>query len=308
MVNLLKDEFLFGISEEQNKDHIGRSGSGIRFCTNEKTIEIELCLEQILRVRQHIGSSLTNGIWYAIWKVCCGGGHATKLTYMNAVVVKEIRSRLELYLNPKKESVIVEIYFPILNHVNILTVNADYVDKVVMDEPVLLFLGGELTYGVGTTSANSIFANIVTRKLGVNGFNLSIYDSDFLRVDIARQSAQYRPDYIITECGCKKMSVEYIEENLEEYLMTLAGYNRDTHIILLMEDELYNCKSKIQRKELIHSIVETCRMRAPLQIQCMELNTVLNDEDRYTYSSNFYNDFANIMIAKSLLALVKTWM
>ena len=303
-INLLERKFRFGADHEiQTKYSVdAKSGLGVRFLTNSENIEIILQLESNATVRQHVGNSLSNGIYY------CISDSKGKLITQNICINKEVENKHTLFANKHAKDIQCEIFFPILNKIDKLMLDLnDGASIEAINRKNIVVCGGKLSYGIGCTFANAMYSNTIARRLYCNPVNLSVFNSNKFYSDIGKNACEYSPVAIITECGCKQNSPDYLRDNLYEYLKNLVNYNPQSWIIVLGEDNWYMNENKKLRKEMELDIVSQIKHKTKHNMLYISLGDVFHNKttDMLTYSSNFYNDYANYEIAKYLIPVLK---
>lgn len=298
-VNLLNEPFLFGRLME---DESICSGYGVRFYTDNEQVDISIRLARYRTVPQHIGSSLVNGVYYIISDMESQG-----LICHDVIVLKNMEQEITLFKNPRHKKILCEVYFPILNQVEVMRlITEEEIEPVRERKGKIAFLGGGLTYGVGTTSANFMFSNIISHQLKIDGYNLAEYNRNFLNPSKIRKAALSGCQFIVMELGCRGMDAKYLEENLYGCL-DAAARNKGIHIFVFEEDSFFMTDEKRRRKGIAKSILKEFRKEYPVQILCLDDAFIEKDSDPYTYSGNFYNDYANIEIAKYCIPILKAW-
>lgn len=289
-INLLHEKFVFGKLENFEGTY---SGTGSRFLTDNVQLDIVIRLKANCVVPQHVGCSLVNGFYYAIVDVISG-----RILWHDVVALEGIEKEIALFRNNNHKELMCEIFFPILNEIDYLILKTEKEILNIQNGEKIFFWGGPLTYGIGVTAANFMFSNIITRRLKLDGYNFARQLNDFFdtsKMDISRMLnilKDSKPAYFISELGGKGMKIDQIENELYNFLMVLATFE-GTHFFFLEEDSFYMTEEKCKRKKRTRELLKYFNSNKKFQIINMDDVFQNGSNDRYFYSSNFYNDYAN---------------
>lgn len=199
----------------------------------------------------------------------------------------------------KGENYQIAIYGPILAHLDKLSIKIND-DEVLNYEEAgyvnskIFAGGGKHTFGIGVTSSAMMFSNILRRNYDVkvdrfSSYNITSVKAEYERIKQIDNISAY--DAVIYEISKYNTDECDFEHNIQLLVRELCKSKKV--IIWHSYDSCANDKDDNIAKllELVTAQYENCRY--------MNLN-FLFDEEQYTYSTNFLNDAANIVIYKEL--------
>ncbi len=284
------------------------NSAGVRVCfkTNALNCAIRYKIDSVFVVQQ-IGAYLFNGLSYIVYDA-----NKNKPFIQNGVLSRSSEEVIILKASRKADFSNFEIYFPSFNQIKEITLIMDDdaellpADEYLHESPII-FLGGPMTLGSGATFANTMFSQIVARKLNSDFYNLALYNNNFLIVDIAQKVASFKPWLIIAEISSIKMSLVHLKSELYYYLKGILQNNKKSLLILITQPYLGSMDNDFQKKrEHIQKVVGRICKEFHKQIFVLDGLTVFENIpfDHVSYSANYINDYGNMIYADKILELI----
>lgn len=261
-----------------------------RFKTNAPYFNIDFHIDEKRKgYYPHVGLSSQEGImvlfrksgnWY---NLDCFTERFDKLIFMNK------------HVNENEEYEVL-IYGPILNHINRLSIETpdeSYAECINdLDNGNILVCGGLVSHGMGCTTPALVFGNILGRKLNVSVDFNTFNDKDFLeKVNNTYPEMSDKKYYI----GI--LEVDYSNQNdqqVQKHLLNVVKHMKShcNHLICWSSLPPY----RFYKKNNINKILEDN------EDIILEDYSFIHEkfEDICTYSGNFLNDSANMMISEKL--------
>lgn len=298
-----------GFSREISGCHPSlKNSAGVRvfFRTNSAFCKTALRFERI-DVSPIFGASLVNGISFIVSD--CKNKQILK---QELCLFRQAEEYAPVYEFKRKRDVTVQFFLPSMNCISDIFLELEddaYIEPadIYPHTRPIVFLGGPVTLGYGTTFANAMFSQIISRRLSSDFCNLSVDGNAFLDSNIASAAAKLRPWLVVAETSSIGMTYEYLCANLENYLLTLLKSTEVGTKILLMTQLFFGYREReYQMKKdfvsaLIRKLNESCDGR--LFVFDGERAFDKTDTDRISYSANYINDYGNYILGEKISAV-----
>lgn len=300
--DVLKPDYFWGLKKIiSNRDVVLSdwnskkvTGGQIRFVTNSKQIHIGFTVDEIIPGNfPHVGITLQYGITAAYRKIneqktyALGGavvqnGLGTMYTNLNWCVNSEIDT--EIIIN-----------IPVFSNIVGLEIGLDkgsYLLPSKKSQNKIMVIGGQQTYGVGNTCANTMYSNIISQQLNTETQVLAFCDSDFL----------------------KKLNTA-LEQNIDNYCIFIweadhvwqnEGSLRYEFPRLINKLNIFNSPVIMWGTKRVKDLIFNEYQDILKNDRFFFINTeeLWNVDEKYTFSPNFINEMGNILIAKKITSII----
>lgn len=291
------NDFFFGCTEDFNEDvycfnndlTTYKKGYGMfRFLSNAKSFSINFEIARLLQGNYpHLGITAQNGISILYRNRISNYGNWMHVNCtMSRNNVGDISVDMSRFFEGEVEYEIL-IYSPILSVLKSLCieVSEEFFVKPIRryNQAKILCLGGINTAGIGCTSAAFSFPNILNREDRYEVFNVSFMNNDFL-----------------THIS-KMLSSVMLAYPVIDYVIFEADYIRQRENVFLDNyDAIINQLLKYGCPIAVWSVGGELHKRR-VDVHYLDIDkTLKRNPDKYMHSSNFINDYGNILLYKEI--------
>lgn len=289
-----------------NTDSLENS-TGVRICFQTDSLNCSVNYEINKKaVTQNTGAYLFNGFNFIIYDEnrstpLFRGGFSCKSALGSAVV----------HSGKAKKRLNFELYAPSFNQIKELTLVLDPDASITIASDFdcklpMIFLGGPMSAGRGTTFASAMFSQISSRKLSSDFYNLALCNDFFLLPKLAKKISTFKPWLIISEICSAGMKTEYLQNNLYPYLKSLLINNKKSAIILIDQPYLNGDITEYnRRKEIILETLEKLDRKYSRRFSLIDGSTIFSaiSSDCVSFDKDTINDYGNLIYADKICTL-----
>lgn len=301
----VKEYILHEKSVEKRGDNIY-----LRFCSNALRFTIRYQVSNVVNgYFPHVGITAREGL-ALLWREHIEAPEQNIPWKPIDLICRDTETEINMsHLIRRGQTYEIAVYGPILACLDKVSVSVkdDELFSVpdVKYERNILVLGGRKTFGIGVTSSSMMFSNIIRRNHEVRLKRIAVSDNNFLK-DIYDQTADMEDisgyDTVICEIDAQGQDDRIVREYLESTLKLLA---KAKHVVLWHAAKETVWKRKQEIKTLIDSVLQQYN-----SFSYLDLNCLFSPEyaDMCTYSANFINDAANILIYQAIEKELETYL
>lgn len=283
------------------------SDAGVRvaFFTNSNNVSFCHTINNQC-VLPHVGRTLTNGICYAVSKE--PNGFLTKADCLYKNGEEEV-----IFSQTERATYFYELFLPSFNKVQSLSLiiddDATITASAHLSKAPIVFLGGNLTLGYGSTFASAMFSQIISRNTKRDFYNLALPDANFLNAKLAAEVKRFNPAIIVSEIDCANMSFMYLRGNLGSYIKELIKTTSAPIIAFSSAFCGYKTKSYVRKIKFINKAIKKLSSAYPGRIAFVNVEDVFSkfDCDEYSFSKDYINDNGNLILADYLTSIISEY-
>ena len=280
----------------------------VKFKTNAKNIKIKYSTSR-KPVQPHIGATLTNGLFYAIFK-----DHSLPLPIIRGCCLTRGDDEWAVIFNQKNnEYCDVELYLPSFNEIKDLFIDLDESGNLLESNNTfsskIVFCGGAMTLGSGCLFAAANFAHITSHKLNSLSYNLGLNRNDFLDLNIAGAICGLTPDLIVLEAFGVWTSIEHVKNNFRLYMERIMSSTAHVPVIVVNQPYLGDFNnSYLEKESVVRETVIHLNHAYPNRVFLLDGRKLFGDIDfdRISYSTNIVNDYGHKLLADKIVSVAET--
>ena len=286
------------IDEKKHSEDVSNS---FRFETNAQSFEIEYEVQNIsMNLLQYVGTTTRVGICVMYKRPHeKNWSNIDSYAYDSPVTIDMSR------FIEKNENYEILIYPPIFSSLSKLRVHIsdEYyasISSFIHDKNIVV-AGGPHSFGLGCTTVNNIFSNILERKIDAKLYNLSYNNKNYLRL-IKNYYMNNNPP--IADVGI--LELDYFPQNesfIEEDLPQVINLMKKKCKYLIGWYAIPNKKSfkKIIANNIIRNFIYS------EEITVVDMSYIYDDyhKDMCVYNNWFINDSGNLLIYKKLIEEIR---
>lgn len=283
------------------KNHSEDVSNSFRFETNAQRFEIEYEVQNIsMNLLQYVGTTTRVGICVMYKRPHeKNWSNIDSYAYDSPVTIDMSR------FIEKNENYEILIYPPIFSSLSKLRVHIsdEYyasISSFIPDKNIVV-AGGPHSFGLGCTTVNNIFSNILERKIDAELYNLSYNNKNYLRL-IKNYYMNNNPP--IADVGI--LELDYFPQNesfIEEDLPQVINLMKKKCKYLIGWYAIPNKKSfkKIIANNIIRNFIYS------EEITVVDMSYIYDDhhKDMCVYNNWFINDSGNLLIYKKLIEEIR---